>query len=296
MGIRECLLLSNGDIELIATTRVGPRILCYRPLNGENVLAEVPNIAQPNSLGMWKPYGGHRLWAAPEELPRTYYPDNDPVEVESFDGHSVRLRAPVERMTHLQKEIRITLEEKGSGVSIEHIITNCGDTLVELAPWALTIVHTGGTAIIPQEPFRSHEEYLLPARPIVLWHFTDLTDPRWNIGKHLIQLSIDPAREAPQKIGVLDKQGWAAYYRNGMLFVKEFEYLPDTIYPDYGCNCETYTAGSFMELESLGMMQVLQPGESATHQERWRLFSGITLPNDEEKRAEEIGRLLDMKR
>jgi hypothetical protein len=291
MGIPECLLLSNGEIELVVTTLVGPRILCYRFVKEENVFGELPDIAQPNSLGLWKPYGGHRLWAAPEKLPQTYYPDNDPVEVTSLGAYSVRLRAPVERETNLQKEMRITLEEHGSGIAIEHIITNYGDTAVELAPWALTIMRTGGTAIIPQEPYRSHQEYLLSARPIVLWHFTDLTDPRWKIGKSLIQLSTDSKRESPQKIGALNKQGWIGCYLEETLFTKEFEYLPNAIYPDYGCNCEIYTAGSFLELESLGMMQVLQPGKSATHQERWRLFSGITLSNDEEKRAEVIGQL-----
>ena len=298
MGILECMLISNGDVELVATTRVGPRILCYRfaqssnGVSGENILAELPDTAQPNTLGTWKPYGGHRLWAAPEEMPRTYYPDNDQVEVELVGKHSVRLRAPVERMTHLQKEMRITIEERGSGVVVEHLITNCGTVPVEVAPWALTIMRSGGTTILPQEPYRSHDEYLLAARPMVLWHFTDLTDPRWEIGGHLIQLSTDPTIEAPQKIGILNKQGWAAYYWDRTLFVKEFEYLPDMIYPDYGCNCETYTAGSFMELESLGMLQVLQPNEAATHQERWRLFRDVDLPEEEFSRLAEIERKL----
>ena len=293
MGIPECILLSNGDVELIATTNVGPRILCYRFTQGadkENVFAELPEATQPNALGTWKPYGGHRLWAAPEEMPRTYYPDNDPIEVEWLSKHSVGLRAPVERVTYLQKEMRITMAEQGSGVVIEHLITNCGNSPVEIAPWALTIMCSGGTTILPQEPYRSHDEYLLPARPLVLWYFTDLTDSRWKIGKNLIQLSTNTTMEAPQKIGVLNKQGWAAYYLGSTLFVKEFEYLPGATYPDYGCNCETYTAGAFMELESLGMLQVLQRNETATHKERWRLFRDVELPEEESSRTARIER------
>jgi hypothetical protein len=295
-GIPECLLLSNGEIEIVATTKVGPRILCYRYRGEHNIFAELPDAHQSNALGTWKPYGGHRLWAAPEVMPQTYYPDNDPVKVEPIDEHAVRLRAIPESENHIQKEIRITLAEHGSDVSIEHIITNVGNTNIELAPWALTIMRTGGTTIIPQEPYRSHDESLLPARPIVLWHFTDLTDPRWKFGKRLIQLSTDSTLEAPQKIGVLDKQGWAAYYQGQTLFVKEFECLPNAIYPDYGSNCETYTAGAFMELESLGMMQELGPRESATHVERWRLFRNVILPESEEGRSEALGRLLAAKR
>jgi len=159
-------------------------------------------------------------------------------------------------------------------------------------PWALTIMRSGGTTIIPQEPFRSHDEYLLPARPMALWHFTDLKDPRFEIGKHLIQLSTDETRNEPQKIGVLNKQGWAAYYREPTLFVKEFEFIAGANYPDYGCNCETYTAGGFMEVESLGPMEVLQPNESTKHTERWSLFPNVYLSGDEKQRAIELLRLL----
>ena len=291
-GIDDCLVLSNASCEVIATTQVGPRLLSFRMKGGENVFAEIPKAATKTEMGMWKPYGGHRLWAAPEEMPRTYYPDNDPIEYEIISDRAVRLTAPVERITNIQKEMRVALDETGARVTIDHIITNCGNESTELAPWSLTIMRGGGTTMIPQEPYRSHDDYLLPARPLVLWHFTDLTDTRWNIGKELIQLSTDDPVPEPQKIGVMNKQGWLAYSWKDLLFVKEFEYLAGANYPDYGSNCETYTAGDFMEIESLGPMQVLQPGEAATHRERWHLFGDIDLPKNETARREHIERLL----
>lgn len=59
----------------------------------------------------------------------------------------------------------------------------------------------GGVTILPQEPFRSHDEYLLPARPMTLWHYTDLSDPRGSFGKRFIRLRTDDTMEIPQKIG-----------------------------------------------------------------------------------------------
>jgi hypothetical protein len=285
------LAISNGEAELVVTTDVGPRLLSYHLRKGENILGLWPDIAQANDLGTWKPYGGHRLWAAPEEMPRTYYPDNDPVEYEIVGDHSVVLRAPVERITNIQKELRVTMGE-GSDVAIQHLITNRGTEPVELAPWAITILRPGGTVIIPEEPFRSHDEALLPARPMALWYFTDLTDPRYTIGKRLLEVRCDARYENPQKIGVLNKQGWAAYYSPSLLFVKEFDYRAGASYPDYGCNCETYPAGKYLELESLGPLELLQPGESAMHRERWRLFDGVTLSENEEDRAKEIARYI----
>jgi hypothetical protein len=292
MGIPECLLISNGEIEIVVTTQVGPRVLCYRFVGAQNVFAELPDVAVTTEMGVWKPYGGHRLWAAPEEMPRTYYPDNDPIVVEAIGDHAVRLIPPQEGVTDLQKELRVSLAANGSTVTVEHLITNKGSRTVELAPGGLTIMRGGGTTIIPQEPFISHDDYLLPARPMVLWHFTDLTDSRWKIGKRLIQLSTNDSMDQPQKIGVLNKQGWAAYYRDSTLFVKEMEYLADGRYPDYGSNTEAYTAGSFMELESLDVLRDLAPYETASHIERWHLFANDELSEDEEARAEAIQDLL----
>jgi hypothetical protein len=204
-------------------------------------------------------------------MPETYYPDNSPVQVEIESDCSVRLTSDVERGTALQKELRVTLDAQGSRLSIEHLITNCGTSEKELAPWGLTIMRSLGTAILPQEPQRPHSEALLPARPLVLWYFTDLTDSRYSIGKEITELRIDPAKPDPQKIGILNKQGWAAFRSEGELFVKEFTYDPEALYPDYGSNNEVYTAGDFMEIESLGPMAVLNPGESVTHHETWHL-------------------------
>ena len=271
----EALELSNGEAELVVTTSVGPRILSFRLVGredgwNENILGLHLQAEQKTVLGTWKPYGGHRLWAAPEEMPRSYYPDNDPVEYEIINEHSVRLRAPKERVTNLQKELRITLQ-KNAEVVIDHSIQNCGPKPLELAPWSLTILRSGGTVIIPQEPFRSHDEYLLAARPMVLWYFTDLTDPRFHIGKDFVELKCDPEFPSPQKIGAMNKQGWAGYRFDKLLFIKEFDYQPSANYPDYGCNCEAFTAGDFVELESLGPMELLQPGETARHRETWKL-------------------------
>lgn len=266
---------------------VGPRILSYRQESGKNILGLWLDSKQPNDLGTWKPYGGHRLWAAPESMPRTYYPDNDPVDYEIVDDNSVLVRAPTERVTNLQKEMRITLG-KGNDVAIQHLITNKGAVPAELAPWAITILRGGGTVIIPQEPFRSHDEYLLPARPMVLWYFTDLADPRFQFDKELIELRCDKQFDNPQKIGVMNKQGWAAYYEGSSLFVKEFDYRQGTNYPDYGANCEAYSQGGYLELETLGPMELLQPSESAAHHERWRLFENVSLPNDPAKRSETL--------
>ena len=275
LGLPNCYRLSNGAVEAVVTSDVGPRIVRYAFTGAENILGEVPDATLATELGDFKPWGGHRLWVAPEAKPRSYAPDNAPLSVACEGERAIRLTAPIEAATGIEKEIGLALDGEGSGLVVRHRITNRGLWAVEAAPWALTIMRGGGTAIFPQEPYISWDDYLLPARPLVLWHYTDLTDARWAVGKKFIRLSSDAGLSRPQKVGMMNKQGWAAYRHGATLFVKRFAYEAGATYPDYGCNCETYTAGDFIEVESLAPLVRLEPGASAEHVERWTLFRGV---------------------
>jgi hypothetical protein len=140
-----------------------------------------------------------------------------------------------------------------------------------VAAWPLTIMKGGGTAYLPMEPFKPHSEEVLPARPLVLWHYTDLTDPRWTFGKKLIALRVDEEYGDPQKIGAGNRLGWLGYRVGDLAFLKSFSFEQDAEYPDMNSNCEIYTGGSFVELESLSPLKTLQPGESIMHEEKWVL-------------------------
>jgi hypothetical protein len=275
LDLPNCYRLSNGEVEVIVTTDVGPRVIRYGFCGEENILGELPNDALETELGQFKPWGGHRLWIAPESMPDSYAPDNSAVEYQIEESDTIRLMPPPEPRTRIQKEMIITLDAEGSGVTIRHKIINRNLTGIAAAPWALTIMAGGGEAILPQEPYRSHDEYLLPARPLVLWHYTDLADSRWSIGRKYIRLRTDAALPEPQKIGIMNKQGWAAYHRHQTLFVKFFDYEEGASYPDYGSNNEIYTAGTFIEVETLGPVRRLEPGMAAEHVERWYLFRNV---------------------
>jgi hypothetical protein len=281
LGLPNCYKLSNGTVEAIVTSDVGPRVIRYGFRGAENILGEVPEATLTTELGDFKPWGGHRLWVAPEAKPRSYAPDNSPLVV-AFEGErAIRLTAQADAGVGIEKEMRVALDAEGSTLSVSHKITNRSLWAIEAAPWALTIMRGGGTAIFPQEPYISWDDYLLPARPLVLWHYTDLSDARWRIGRRFIRLGTDASATHPQKVGMLNKQGWAAYARGATLFVKRFAYEEGASYPDYGCNCETYTAGDFIEVESLAPLRRLEPGESAEHLERWCLFEGVQTGGDD---------------
>ncbi len=270
-GWSNCIALANDQVELVVTTDVGPRIIRLALLGGENLLKEVPDQMGKTGGDDWRPYGGHRFWHAPEVIPRTYAPDNDPVEA-TEKGGTVRLVQPVERTTGMQKELEITLDPKRGHVSVLHRLTNHNPWAVEAAPWALTVMAPGGAAVFPQEPYKPHPEYMLPARPLVLWHYTDMSDPRLSWGEKYIILRQDPKAETKNKIGMLNCQGWAAYLLRGCVFVKRFPCVKGAPYPDFGCNCESYTDPDILEIESLGPLSTIEPEGAVEHIEDWYLF------------------------
>jgi hypothetical protein len=274
LGLPNCYALTDGVAEVIVTTDVGPRVLAYSLAGGENVLGECMDARVETEWGVWRPYGGHRLWSAPEAKPRSYAPDDAPVACEQLGAHAIRLTPPAEERAGIQKVLTLALDGAG-GVTLTHRITNVGAWRIELAAWALTVMRSGGTALIPQEPYGAHPEHLLPARPLVVWPYTDMSDARLRFGRKLILIRSDARVTTPQKLGVGNKRGWAAYLTDQTLFVKRFGYEEGARYPDAGCNNEVFTAGSFIELESLSPLKALEPGGIIEHVERWRLFVGV---------------------
>jgi len=275
----DCDRLSNGTVEVVVPTSFGPRVARYGFVGQENVLGEAPG-GSVTDLGEWKPRGGHRLWHAPEGMPRSYSPDNAPVERE-VSGATILLRQAVEPKVGIQKALAVTLDPSGTHVTVRHVLTNRTAWPVELAAWAMSIMNGGGTAILPQEPYVDQPHNLLPVRPLVLWSYTDLSDPRFAIGPKYIRVRVLADRTEPQKIGIGNRQGWAAYHRGRTLFVKRFSYDEGARYPDFGSNCETYVKGSFVELESLGPLQRLEPGASTEYVEHWYLHPGVEIGGTE---------------
>jgi len=292
LGNQSCYKLSNGTVEVVVTTEVGPRIMRYGFVGADNLLAELPVDPPGAKADTFKVWGGHRLWAAPESMPRTYTPDNRPVEVK-LDTNSIRLMAPVEAQTGIQKEMIVTLDAEGTGVTVLHRITNRHPWAVELAPWGLTIMNAGGVAIMPQEPFRPHDgNALVPVRTMALWAYTNLSDPRWTVGEKFIRLRSEAAHKESQKLGAANRQGWMAYHRAGTLFVKRFDYKDGATYPDMGSNAELYSKGTFIEIETLAPLERLEQNAAAEHIERWFLFRDVKMGATDESMEQTLAPLI----
>ncbi|MBX2923835.1 MAG: hypothetical protein KF746_16645 [Chitinophagaceae bacterium] len=270
-GWPDCIRLYNKEVEMMVTTNVGPRIIHFGFTGDQNVLYVSPEDSGKTGGNDWRIYGGHRLWIAPEAIPLSYHPDNSPVDYVFHNG-SLTVTAAKEGTSGIRKEIQITLSAVSNEVTVTHRLTNENSLDMQLSVWAISALAPGGCAIVPQEPYGEGNDFLLPARPLALWQYTKMNDPRWVWGEKYILAKQDTTITGEQKIGVLNKQGWAAYHLGQNLLVKKFDYNARALYPDYGCNNEVYINGAFLEIETLGPLITLAPGETTAHIERWSLY------------------------
>jgi hypothetical protein len=278
-----CIELSNKTVSLLVTVDLGPRIIRYGFVDKKNVLLEGVHLCVPACGGEWRLYGGHRLWSSPEEFPRTYYPDNTPVEWEKVEN-GIRVYYAAEPWVQVEKEMVITLSHSGTKVQILHRLINKNAWPVELAAWGITCMAPGGMEIVPVFRENVHfSEGSKGSRILVLWAYTDMSDPRVYWGNRYITLRHDKDIHEPIKFGIFNKHGWGAYLNEGYLFIKRYMQIPGAVYPDHGVSYETYASDEYLELECLSPLEKLKPECSVSLEEEWELFEGVeqVVHNDE---------------
>ena len=259
------------------------RIIGLTPTDKTNMLADLMDLpVVPTPYGDFSFRGGHRLWHAPENLPRTYIPDTPVTITPLSDG--VLLESETEPGTGIRKHLEIRLSPDQPVVTLTHILINDGMWAVELAPWAITQFRLGGTVILPLPVGNTDPAGLLHNRQFSLWPYARFNDPRLKLGDEYILFKAD-ALLPPFKIGYFNTIGWIAYWLDGILFRKTFEVQKNSSHPDNNCNAEMYCNDKFVELESLGPLTKLEPGGIIRHIEKWEVSNEIdSLPKELQER------------
>lgn len=273
-GWPNCYRVSNGEVELVVTADVGPRIIRYGYVGGQNLFVELEEDLGRTGDENWRLYGGSRLWVAPEDAVYSYGADNDPVEIE-VSARGLSAQAPVEKGTGVQKRIEVELSDEGTQARVRYVLANRTIWPLRIATWVLTMMNRGGIGITTLPPRGTHPEVLAPTNPLIVFAFTNMSDPRWTWMEKYVALRQDPANSDPEKIGLFNPRTRGAYLLNGELFVKKFEAEAGEEYPDMGSSFEAFTNERFLELETLGPMRVLRPGESMDHLEIWSLHRPV---------------------
>ena len=275
--------ISNDFLELEYMTDT-LRITGLTPTGKKNLFADLSHLPPiPTPYGDFIFHGGHRLWHAPESMPRTYIPDRGEIEITELDD-GVSLGTQTEPGTGIRKRIDIWLDPAAPTVRLTHTLINDGAWTVELAPWAITQFRLGGTVILPLPTEKADEAGLLPNRQLSFWSYSSLSDPRLKLRN---EYSLFNAESAPAfKMGYFNPHGWLGYWIDGVLFKKSFGTQAAANYPDNNSNAEIYCNESFVELESLSPFVQLEPGKAIEHTEKWEIFTA--LPTDLRELVDEV--------
>ena len=272
--------VSNGIIDVAVMIDKGPRIIRYGFTGETNELCDdapltvdVEGYDEP-----WYLFGGHRLWPSPEKFPKTYYPDNDPVEYE-FTEKGVRVTKPAHPNVHIESVFDITVEEGDTKISIKHTLVNKGEWPIRTACWCPTNMKPGGMMVVPFSIAPSHfVDGAKDIRKLVLWPYAKMDDHRIKWGNNFVMVQHEEGNTEQTKFAITNKDGWTAYFNHNNLFIKRFEYIPGAEYPEGGGNSVTFMIEFMHEVESLSPMTEIPPEGTLSHVETWELHKGVASP------------------
>ena len=281
-----CIKLENGKLEILVTTDIGPRIIYFGAVGGENMFFndEADECVTKGALyervygegTVFHFYGGHRMWLAPQLMMHTSYPDNAPVPYEIIEN-GVILKPEAQEILGMQPVMKVVMSPDKSEIEVEVTYRNISKGEKSYAVWQISQFDVGGVAIVPfSAPRRrfdpnhvfTDEELLTPFPPRAqissfMGGFTE--DPRFRIDAEYFTLKQDPGETTPIKLGTPNLSGYAMYANKGYVATMEFPYDDTKTYTDRGCSFEIFTANYFLELESLGAYETVQPGETVSH-------------------------------
>ncbi len=278
--------LSNGLIEARVVTDIGPRIMDVHAMRGPNLLYVRESEAGKSGEREWVQRGGWRLWIAPERKETTYVADNSPCQADILADSTLRVTGPPQPTAGIQKQVEVHVSSGEPRLRITSRIKNISDRPLTYAPWSLPVLRPRGRAFVPMDvgPPTAFDA----TRRLLLWSYTKVADPRYRLGDRLIEIDharVKPApagqsgrRDDESKIGVDSAQGWAAYWLDGTLFLKRFPHDAAGQYPDGGATIEVYSSKEFLELENLGPLTTIAPGQEIVLPEDWWVFTDLTLP------------------
>lgn len=286
-----CLKVFTSKLEAIVTLELGPRIISFKRIDGENIFWQdineelfVNSETQDEAFfkgATWNAYGGHRLWVSPETY-LTYYPDNNKVEY-VIEDNSFTFIQEQQKHNELQLSINLrflneeTLKFTGS-------VKNLSKTEKTLSAWSLSMCKGPGLEIVklPED-----DRLFTPQRYYSLWSFgASNNDPRAFYGDKFFSLRMEPKNPLAYKVGMRVNSGKILYLTGEDAFVKSIDRDDSKLYPDNNVNYETYTKDLFMELEVLSPLKTIKEDESQNIEEIWNIYKledKIPEENDEIK-------------
>ncbi len=287
-----CVEINNGVISALVTVEIGPRIISFGLVGGQNFMNDNRTLLGGKECDKpyadffgngrrWENLGGHRIWLSPESYPETYTPDDKPCKVVETENGAIFVYAEDSEIG-VQKELEIKMDADDTNMQVIMRIKNLTAPR-DFSVWSLSVCSQNGTLIIPMNTV---DTGLLPNRKVSLWSYTDISSENFYWGKKYITVKqIPEGEDYAGKIGVDLNCGTAYYVLGDEILCKKYDTNhPDGNYPDGGCSFETYVCNAMIEFETLSELKTVATGEIHELTEHWSIFKkpcDVDLKNDD---------------
>jgi hypothetical protein len=273
----DCVELKNETTRVVLGHHIGGRLLAYE-LNGKNVLYLSPEEAEwnpanpsgktPNSAGRFDvgpefiQLRGNALWTGRWQA-------------ESLGPRRAKLTSMKDPKSGFVITREFTLAKNSSRLTVKQTVHNQSENTNRHCYWSRTFATHGGTAIVPITPETSRfpNFYFMARSPRAV----DFMPKDPNVRLVDNYLLVEGPTEHP-KLGMDSTAGWVAYQtRQNQLFVKRYPVYQNHSYGEAtGINLSIWYPPkeklNACEIEPIGPMETLKPGEQASFTVDWWLF------------------------
>ena len=266
--------LENDRAEAFAIAAPYPRVLAFRLKGGEN----------PLHVSREYEYIGVRSWFfEPTQIPASGLPALQPATAEMTGARSVRLTAAPDDSSGLQLIMEVALDSERPVLQIRHGFKNMRTEKRRIACWALNVIRPdAGVGVVP---WRSTGR-----RSLLFWPSTDPNEIGIHLGPRVLALDyrIEP-QNGWHKVGTNSDAGWIAFVWNGNALKSTVAHVANAEYPEDGGTVTMFNSTPevfdgkprFGEIENVGPLSELMPGDTLWMEQELELFSGIETDDPE---------------
>jgi hypothetical protein len=277
LGWADAYRVSNGQVTASVVPAAGGRVLEFS-LDGQNVFWVNPSLQgklfpvprRPTTWSNWRNYGGYKLWPAPQSLwPRSVGEAPDPfldggaASVEQLPGRGLRLTGAPSLDMGLLFIRELQMDPKTGVLTVQQRLRNIGPRPVEWSIWDVTQIPAPAWVFFPANPDSPHKNGIIPQGG---------GQNQWRNEGGLI---ITEYKGVSGKIGADSPAGWMVGVVGDLAYIKRFPpRRAGATYPDKGSTVEVYTNDRslpYIEMEVLGPIEHLEPGEETSYPETWAL-------------------------
>ena len=175
-------------------------------------------------------------------------------------------------VTGVALERSFKLDESGSHMSCTQTIRNTSEKTVRHYHWSRTFAKGGGISLTPLNPYSRFPKGFLMYGPDNTMDFEPDNELNIRIREGILEIIGTPTHP---KLVMDCEKGWLGYITlENQLFIKKFKIYSDRPYGDMAAPTASiwYNKDLMCEIEALGPIEILEPGESAAFTEHWYLY------------------------